>query len=147
MKRVAELASESTTMGTLTWLNPALLQSEPRAADIPVRVLVLASSASTDSPQKARERVQAQDELEARRLASRFVERLRDDPTVEQVWAQWERDFTLTAVVNDDSLENELRLRATFIELAAGLTDPSLGELDVLPPPCEPEDAELIFSR
>jgi hypothetical protein len=125
-------------------LREALKATAP-SADTPVRIFV--SPFATARVAEAREHVRVEDIAEAHRLVDAFVERLRPDRTVAQVWASWEPDFVVTAVVNDSNLEAELRLRTIFIELAATLTDPSRGDLDILLVPNEPEDAELVFAR
>jgi hypothetical protein len=121
------------------------LKATGAAADTAVQILLVTATSEVHGGE--RERVRIQDLAEATSLVDTFLDHIKSDQLVHELWVRWEPDFAVTVVVNDDSLDEELRLRAVFIDLASRLSDPSRGDLYVLPAPYEPEDAELIFSR
>jgi hypothetical protein len=122
----------------------SILESARSSADDPMGVHL--DPVSTGAGEKARERVQIENRAEAEHLAAQFLGHAQDDPNVLQIWVDWD-SFVVTAIVADDNLESELRVRAVFVELASNLSDPERGDLDVIRAPHEPEDAELLYSR
>jgi hypothetical protein len=121
------------------------LKATGAAADTSVQILLVTATSGLAGGE--RERVRIQDLAEAKSLVDSFLDHTKSDPILRKLWVRWEPDFAVTVIVNDNSLDEELRLRALFIDLASRLSDPSRGDLYVLPASDEPEDAELIFSR
>jgi hypothetical protein len=135
----------STTAAEIRLAREVALKSIGAAADTAVQVYLVESTSTRRGGE--REYVRAQNMQEARLLAESFLGYVSAYPFVEKVWAVWEPDFTLTVAVADDDLEQELHLRALFVELVSRTSDISRGDLEVVPTADEPEDAELLFSR
>jgi hypothetical protein len=92
------------------------------------------------------ERMREIERQEEQALATAFALRVSELPSVSAVWAMYEPSLDVTVVVKERDLETELLVVAMFRELALHLTsNPSTGDLAVMPGDFQPDDAELIY--
>jgi hypothetical protein len=127
---------------------PRLLEEMRSAADIrriPWPAFKEGSS-STLTILSARDLVRAENLTEAQRLVDHFVQRAKAEPWVEEIWVDW-ADFVVWVVSKTDDLDDELRLRAAFIDLASTLSEPGRGDLYVFADQPDSGTAELIYTR